>query len=395
MSNKHKTSQKKMGLLKCFDAKNNPLGFSTLEELLAKEEGSSRLLPESILPAEDGLYQLKYGTVFPVSHPSLSTQPSILPQSFGNLDIMEVLIANGRESEIPADATIIMATSFNDANCCAAVCKKVNGAWTITNSEGFTPDFTVVQYVQVNGGGYYGGGGGSGVKRDGTKDFEIAMNYDKLPQSKRYLAITADSANTENAKVRWSGNGTLFMSKNLLIWEEFNSDNSLAAGETLYLSGQVNTAGTITCNQPHSVSGNPMSLYHLYDFDKQALESSVFANLFYDNGYLINARNLSLPATTLANYCYQSMFYNCTSLTTAPALPATTLADGCYQSMFEGCTHLASITCLATNISASVCTTNWVKNVAASGTFTKAASMSSWTTGVNGIPSGWTVQDAS
>lgn len=30
-----------------------------------------------------------------------------------------------------------------------------------------------------------------------------------------------------------------------------------------------------------------------------------------------------------------------------------------------------------------------------SGTFTKAASMSSWTTGNNGIPRGWTVQDYS
>ena len=29
-------------------------------------------------------------------------------------------------------------------------------------------------------------------------------------------------------------------------------------------------------------------------------------------------------------YCYTSMFYNCTSLTTAPTLPATALASNCY-----------------------------------------------------------------
>jgi hypothetical protein len=51
--------------------------------------------------------------------------------------------------------------------------------------------------------------------------------------------------------------------------------------------------------------------------------------------------------------------------------------------------------CLATNISASDCTYNWVNGVASNGTFTKVASMSSWTTGTNGIPSGWTVQDYS
>ena len=34
------------------------------------------------------------------------------------------------------------------------------------------------------------------------------------------------------------------------------------------------------------------------------------------------------------------MFYGCTSLTQAPALPATTLADSCYRSMFVGCASL-------------------------------------------------------
>ena len=34
------------------------------------------------------------------------------------------------------------------------------------------------------------------------------------------------------------------------------------------------------------------------------------------------------------------MFYGCTSLVTAPALPATTLAEECYGSMFQGCTLL-------------------------------------------------------
>ena len=35
----------------------------------------------------------------------------------------------------------------------------------------------------------------------------------------------------------------------------------------------------------------------------------------------------------------------------------------------------------------------WVDGVASSGTFIKAASMSSWSTGINGIPTNWTVQD--
>ena len=100
-----------------------------------------------------------------------------------------------------------------------------------------------------------------------------------------------------------------------------------------------------------------------------------------------------LPATTLADYCYYSMFASCTSLTTAPELPAPTLVLQCYRYMFDGCSNLNYIKCLATNISATNCTTNWVANVASAGTFVKDASMTGWTTGNNGIPTNWTVED--
>ena len=99
-----------------------------------------------------------------------------------------------------------------------------------------------------------------------------------------------------------------------------------------------------------------------------------------------------LPATTIPNGCYQSMFEGCTALTTAPELPATTLNGSSYLWMFRGCTHLASVKCLAEDISAQNCTNQWLDGVSASGTFTKSANMNDWTTGVSGIPSGWTVQ---
>lgn len=47
-----------------------------------------------------------------------------------------------------------------------------------------------------------------------------------------------------------------------------------------------------------------------------------------------------LPATTLTNYCYAQMFYQCTWLTTLPELPATTLKSYCYQYMFRYCTQI-------------------------------------------------------
>ena len=58
------------------------------------------------------------------------------------------------------------------------------------------------------------------------------------------------------------------------------------------------------------------------------------------------------------------------------------------------CESLNYIKCLATDISATNCTNGWVSGVAATGTFVKASSMTSWTTGTSGIPTGWTVQNA-
>ena len=101
-----------------------------------------------------------------------------------------------------------------------------------------------------------------------------------------------------------------------------------------------------------------------------------------------------LSATTLASQCYERMFYGCTGLTTAPVLPATTLASTCYQYMFYECTNLTSITCLATTFTGNYCTYRWVEGVASSGTFYKNSAMSSWTTGNDGIPSGWAVRNA-
>ena len=117
-----------------------------------------------------------------------------------------------------------------------------------------------------------------------------------------------------------------------------------------------------------------------------------YSEMFQDCTSLKTAPEL--PARTLAERCYNSMFNGCTSLTTAPALPATTLAKRCYEYMFYGCTKLNYIKCLATDISVSYCTNNWVDRVASTGTFVKAASMSGWTTGISGIPSGWDIQDA-
>ena len=134
-------------------------------------------------------------------------------------------------------------------------------------------------------------------------------------------------------------------------------------------------------------TGQTSLLYGQYDITFN------FNSLFYGNN-IENAENLILPATDLSEHCYNSMFRDCTSLTTAPSvLPATTLSDSCYYYMFNGCSNLNYIKMLATDISASDCLTDWVQGVAATGTFVKNAN-ATIPTGNSGIPSGWTVQNA-
>ena len=111
-----------------------------------------------------------------------------------------------------------------------------------------------------------------------------------------------------------------------------------------------------------------------------------------------------LPATTLKNNCYSSMFADCTSLTTAPELRAPSLKTYCYQTMFSGCTSLNYVKCLArAGMTSNSCLFRWLYNVSSTGTFVKSpnattgstAGASQWAyPSINGIPNGWTVVDA-
>ena len=142
-----------------------------------------------------------------------------------------------------------------------------------------------------------------------------------------------------------------------------------------------------------SMFENCKSLTSAPELSATTLDIYCYASMFSGCTSLTSAPEL--PATTLAEGCYSYMFKSCTSLTSAPELPATTLADRCYSSMFESCQSLSYIKCLATDIHALNSLTYWLKGVSSTGTFVKNPNMSNWTTGADGIPSGWTVQDAS
>lgn len=177
------------------------------------------------------------------------------------------------------------------------------------------------------------------------------------------------------------------------------------AKETTFCDMFNNCTALITPPQfsPVSVGGlracmrmfyNCTSLLSTTNFDNFTTinGNNVMYDMFHNCVSLVNAPKILKPKS-LRQYCYGNMFNGCAALTTAPILPASILANYCYQGMFRECTHLNYVACLATDISASNCTTNWLYAVAATGTFYKHPSMTSWSSGVNGIPSGWTTED--
>lgn len=106
--------------------------------------------------------------------------------------------------------------------------------------------------------------------------------------------------------------------------------------------------GTFSSSGRFVVEGNPMSLIYGDNFASQKSLSGkdhAFDKLFKNCTKLTSIDDIALPATTLANSCYQYMFEGCTALTSIPVglLPATTLTSGCYSGMFKDCTSLTNV----------------------------------------------------
>jgi len=233
--------------------------------------------------------------------------------------------------------------------------------------------------------------------------------------------------NTNMLKIGWTINGLASGYDDMTLSSEKRISIPVVAGDAVHLYGD-NAAyyggsgdSQIYCSADTYIYGNVMSLVSALNFStlKELTAERAFFRLFTGNSHFKNypGRALALPATKLTKNCYDTMFTgcsglteapelpattmvqscyswmfeNCTSLTTAPELPATKLAEKCYYGMFSCCSALNYVKCLATSISSEDnCTGYWLDGVASEGTFVKASG-ASWSSGVNGIPSGWTV----
>lgn len=169
---------------------------------------------------------------------------------------------------------------------------------------------------------------------------------------------------------------------------EFKGDNVRYG--SLPLSYTTFSGSTIT----FEAFCNTMSLINSTGFSgvTDLTEQYAFNRLFAGCTGMTSARHLVMPTTAPPMHVYTSTFEGCTSLTTAPTLPIITMTNSCCNEMFKECSSLNYVKCYATDVSAYHCTYNWLSGVSATGIFVKDAN-TSWSSGDDGIPSNWTVQD--
>ena len=233
---------------------------------------------------------------------------------------------------------------------------------------------------------------------------KAGMQYSLDGGATKYAVTTGNIALNVGDKVQFYGDGTSITKYGDPVMDDCTMINGSGEG--------------FTCK----VYGNIMSLLDEENFAKATTLSDryTFKYLFYNNTKLTDASGLLLPATTLKESCYRSMFDGCTALAAAPALPATQLAMHCYREMFNGCSaltaapvlpatklvmycyfsmfnycqNLATVTCLATSgINQDYSTSYWLNvagtDVQGSNTVNTVSS-ANWPLGDNGIPTGWT-----
>ncbi len=166
----------------------------------------------------------------------------------------------------------------------------------------------------------------------------------KIDTSKDYFNI--QSINDNN---NISFTNTIYYSINNGNWDTLLAGESVTInnGDKIYFKAELsptsNGIGTFTISNWCNLSGNIMSLIYGDNFEEQTNltgKNYTFRYLFENCDSICNAKELVLPATTLASYCYSDMFYGCTSLISTPELPAIILTERCYQYMFEECTSL-------------------------------------------------------
>lgn len=165
-----------------------------------------------------------------------------------------------------------------------------------------------------------------------------------------YLEYSTDEGQTWTT-IAYNGNTPSISAGTKVMWK---GNLEPTAG-----SGSNGGIGSFSSTGLYNVMGNTMSLLYGDNYIGQTtlVKSHTLCGLFMEN-MVVDCKNMILPATSLTQRCYNSMFYGCTSLIAAPELPAKTLTDYCYNYMFWGCTSITTTPDLPATTLAAYCCQN-------------------------------------
>jgi len=173
--------------------------------------------------------------------------------------------------------------------------------------------------------------------------YATSVQYSKDKNSWTTLTLTAGGTNT----ITLAAGEKVYFRNDSGKWSYVNKYNQSYINQ--YFTNRFNI------NETYKIGGNINTLLKYTNLNSVSLSQGCFSELFSNNSKLTDVSDLSLPSTTLAQYCYMNMFRGCTSLTSAPTLPATTLASNCYEAMFYDCTSLTSAPTLPVTTLAQSC----------------------------------------
>jgi hypothetical protein len=216
--------------------------------------------------------------------------------------------------------------------------------------------------------------GGKWVKQDAVKMTVVEDEPEKPASYLTFASAEPFTIGVNNATKNWDG--TLYYSTDTTTWSEWDGTVAIASAEhdgeqRVYMRGSGNTKITgehrdeedVLVEIPWLLTGNNIkcngNIENLLDFEtvSKGKHPTMADYCYYSMFFMCTALTSApeLPATTLADNCYNLMFFGCASLTVAPELLATTLADSCYQNMFNSCTSLTAAPELPATILADKC----------------------------------------
>lgn len=209
-----------------------------------------------------------------------------------------------------------------------------------------------------------------GITFEAGKYYPIAVKMTEYDINDAPLTFEAKTAGAEVTFTATTGGITPieYNKYDGLGWQTYESESPVTltnVGDKVSFRGTNATYSdgydysTFSCSDECYIYGNIMSLIDKsgYATNTTLTGTHTFYKMFYYNSNICNhpVKSLTLPATTLMDYCYYQMFYGCSKLTAAPALPATTLSDFCYYSMFSHCTKLTAAPVLPSTLLAESC----------------------------------------